>query len=75
MPNPRRFTVWINEGAFFHEPWLSDRITKKDYRYDRIPRAIMALLIQECTERGRCGPDITSIVFDFALKEARRRVK
>jgi len=32
-----RFRIYINEGAFFHEPWLVDTEKGLQYKYNKIP--------------------------------------
>lgn len=65
MPVKKRFSVSINEGAFFHEPWLLDSETGKDYRYDRVPPRIRKAFAKELRERGRMNPEEAAMIVGF----------
>jgi hypothetical protein len=63
MPkSKRRFTIGINEGAFFHEPWLHDGQTNQDYRYDKVPRRIKMAFAVELRERGKMSPEEAAMI-------------
>lgn len=61
----RRFTIEINEGAFFHEPWLCDALKNKQYRYDRVPPRIRKAFAHELHERGHMNPEEAAMIIGF----------
>lgn len=65
MGKKERFTIWINEGAFFHEPWLNDGKNDKNYRYDKVPPRIRRAFAHELRERGRMNPEEAAMIIGF----------
>lgn len=61
----KRFTIEINEGAFFHEPWLCDAKTGKDYRYDKVPPRIRREFAKELRVLGRMNPEEAAMIIGF----------
>lgn len=60
-----RFSIWINEGAFFHEPWLHDRDANKDYRYDRVPPRVKRAFAAYLRNRGRVNPEEGAMIIGW----------
>lgn len=67
MPNKRRFELWINEGAFFHEPWLLDKGTNKNYRHDKVPPRIKKAFAKELRERGKMNPEEAAMIIGWII--------
>lgn len=63
----RRFEIWINEGAFFHEPWISDCFRNKEYRYDRVPPRIKKAFAQELKDQGKMNPEEAAMIIDWVI--------
>jgi hypothetical protein len=69
MKSKKRFEVWINEGAFFHEPWLHDDLNDKNYRYDKVPPRIRKAFASELKARGKMNPDEARMIIDFVVNQ------
>jgi len=67
-----RFQIEKNEGTCYYEPYLHDSETKKDYRYDAIPPAILRDCFREKLEAGNA---LAHLIVSFALKQAKNPVK
>ena len=63
----RRFEIRINEGAFFHEPWILDTLKNKHYRYDKVPPRIRKAFAKELRDRGKMNPEEARMIVDWIL--------
>lgn len=63
----KRFSIDINEGAFFHEPWLRDTKENKDYRYDRVPPRIRKAFAAELRNRGQMNQEEAAMLIGFVV--------
>lgn len=59
------FTVWLNEGTFFDEPWLHDEKANKDYRYDEVPPDVRKAFAEYLSKKGRMTPSEARMLLDF----------
>lgn len=66
MPSKKvSFTTDVNEGAFFHEPWLTDNTTGKSYRYDHIPPRVAKRLASEMLSGKHFDKHHVELLCDF----------
>ena len=61
------FDTDVNEGAFFHEPWLIDKRTGKSYRYDRIPPRIAKELARQILDGKVFGAKHVELLANFVV--------
>lgn len=57
--------MWVNEGAFFYDPYLSDKETGKDYKYNAVPVDIQRQFANELLERENMSPDEARMLVEF----------
>ena len=67
LTSQRRFTVVINEGAFFYEPWLNDSQTNKAYHYNKVPKQIRKAFVIELHEQGNMTPHEARMLVEFVI--------
>lgn len=61
------FTISHNEGSFLDEPWLIDVGTGKEWRYDKVPRAVRRQFAQWLRNKGKMSPGEASLLVSFVI--------
>lgn len=66
----REFSIWLNEGSFFDEPWLTKLSTGEQYRYDRVPTKVKKAFAVNLRARGTMTPQDAAMIIGWieALK-------
>lgn len=67
MKPKRRFNIQLNEGAFFHEPWIIDSKDNRHYRYNCTPPRIKKAFAQELRDRGKMNPEEARMIVDWII--------
>lgn len=66
--NTKRFTVWENEGSFFTEFLIHDRLTNNHYSLNKkVPRKIQKLFAEELLNSKECNPHEVRVLIEFII--------
>ena len=72
MPKKVTFVTDINEGAFFHEPWLTDTDKNATYRYNQIPPSAAEKLAQQMLDGYSFGKDHVELLAHYIISRKRK---
>ena len=76
MCSSRRFEVGENEGSFFAEFFIYDKLANKYYSLNnKVPPKIQRLFAQELKDTGKARPHEIRVLIEFVLHRPFRKTK